>query len=256
MVTGILCLILPVGVFLVFYPNDRIVVYTPEGEATVREMQVKSLELAIGRDEVEELEELLKKKPELLYCTWENQTVLGRAISAESVNVVEFLLKYGVDVDEVDNLEFDTSMTYATRNMQSITAEESFEIMNLLMDYGADMNATLGGASPVQYLILYIVEDSNVSVEELEMLERFIEEGASLTQEDLGGEDAVDIFETETARLELSEEQQMEFEAMRELLVSYYSNQKESEGERTLSLGKSNSAWRKSFRCVLLFACS
>ncbi len=230
LIIGIICMIIPTGAFLIFYPNDKIVVQTPDGEATVREMQMKSLELAIGQDDAEEVEKLLKKKPELLYCTWENLTPLGRAISAESVNVVAFLLEYGADVNLADNLNFDTTMTYATRNIQGITAEESFAILNLLMDYGADMNKTLGGTSPIQFLILYITDDSRVSVEELEILERFIEEGASLTQEGLGGDDALDVFEAEVSNFDLSTEEQSEFEAMRELLMDHYIDQ-ESEAE-------------------------
>lgn len=222
LIIGLCSMSIPVGLCLIFYPNDKIVVQTPEGEATVREMQAKSFELAIGSDDAEEVEKLLKKNPALLYYTWDNVLPLGRAISAESVNVVIFLLEYGVDVDQADNLDFDTSMTYATRNLQKITEEESFEILNLLIDYGADMNETLGGISPVQYLIRYIVEDSSISAEELKMLENFIEAGASLTQEDLGGEDAIDLFEREAGHLELDEEQQAEFEAMRELLLKHY----------------------------------
>lgn len=222
LVIGLCCMIIPVGLCLIFYPNDKIVVETPDGEATVREMQAKSFELAIGSDDAEEVEKLLKKTPALLYYTWDNVLPLGRAISAESVNVVTFLLEYGVDVNQADNLDFDTSMTYATRNLQKITEEDSFVILNLLIDYGADMNETLGGISPVQYLIRYIVEDSSVSTEELEMLARFIEAGASLTQEDLGGKDALDLFEREAGRMDLNDEQQAEFEAMRELLLKHY----------------------------------
>lgn len=222
LIIGICSMIIPVGLYLIFYPNDKIVVQTPEGEATVREMQVKSFELAIGNDDAEEVEKLIKKKPALLYYTWDNVLPLGRAISAESVNVVTFLLEYGVDVDQADNLDFDTSMTYATRNLQKITEEESFEVLNLLISYGADMNETLSGISPVQYLIRYIAEDSSVSAEELKMLENFVLAGASLTQEDLGGKDAVELFEREAGHLELDEEQQAEFEAMRKLLMKYY----------------------------------
>lgn len=224
LIVGLCSMIIPVGLCLIFYPNDKKVVETPEGETTVREMQVKSFELAIGSDDAEEVEKLLKKNPALLYYTWDNVLPLGRAISTESVNVVTFLLEYGVDVDQADNLDFDTSMTYATRNLQKMTEEESFEILNLLIDYGADMNETLSGISPVQYLIRYIVEDSSVSTEELKMLEQFILAGASLTQEDLGGKNAIDLFEREAGHLELDEEQQAEFEAMRELLMKHYND--------------------------------
>lgn len=221
LIVGIFCMIIPAGFFYIIYPNDKIVVDTPEGEATITEMKGKSFELAIGHDDAEEVEKLLKKIPELLYYTRDSLTPLGMAIDAESVNVVAFLLEYGVDVDAADKLDFDTSMTFATRNIQEITAEESFAVMNLLMDYGADLNEPLGGTTPVQYLILYIADDSSVSAEELAILERLLEEGASLTIEDLRHDDAVDIFEAEVEKLDLNEVQMKEFEAMRELLMEY-----------------------------------
>lgn len=101
----------------------------------------------------------------------------------------------------------------------------------LLIDYGVDINKTHGGKPPVQYLILYIVEDSIVSPEELDILEYFINGGADLTLGDLRHDDAVDIFESKVSKLELTAEQEAEFEAMRELLMKYYIEQKESAEE-------------------------
>lgn len=231
LIVGIACMVIPTGAFLIFYPNDKIVVQTPDGEATVKETQAKSMELAIGSDDVEEVEKLIKKNPALLYCTWENLTPLGRAISSESVNVVAYLLESGVDVDQADNLNFDTTMTYAAKYIQQGTAENSFAVMKLLIDYGADLNKTHGSTPPVQYLIMYIVEDSSVSPEELDILEYFIKGGADLTLGDLRHDDAVDIFEAKVSKLELTTEQEAEFEAMRELLMKYYPEQKESAEE-------------------------
>ena len=231
LIVGIACMAIPTGAFLIFYPNDKIVVQTPDGEATVKEMQAKSMELAIGSDDVEEVEKLIKKNPALLYCTWENLTPLGRAISSESVNVVAYLLETGVDVDQADNLNLDTAMTYATRLIKQETAENSFAVMKLLIDYGADINKTHGGTPPVQYLIIHIVEDYSVSPEELDILEYFINGGADLTLGDLRHDDAVDIFEAKVSKLKLTSEQETEFETMRELLMKYYTEQKESAEE-------------------------
>lgn len=73
-----------------------IVVQTSEGEVTVREMQAKSFELVIGNDEVEGVERLIKKNPAFLYYTWDNVFPLGRAISTESV----ILIDYGAGMNE------------------------------------------------------------------------------------------------------------------------------------------------------------
>lgn len=222
LIIGISCMIIPAGLCLIVYPNEKIEVNTPDGTVKIREMKIKSLQLAIGNDDAEEVEKLLKKTPDLFYYTRDSLTTLGMAIDTNSVNVVALLLEAGVDVNVVDKLDFDTSMTLVTRSIQKETAEKSFAIMELLMDHGADMNDRLSGITPVQYLIRYILEDSGVDEKELVVLERFLQEGADLTIQNLAKDDAVDVFEQEVYRLEPDEQQQSEIKAMRELLLEYY----------------------------------
>lgn len=224
-IIGVMFMIIPTMLFFIFKPDD-VEIQTEQGTFVVAENIVNEFGYSINRDDVDMVKGMLKKWPELINYTFENKTPLGEAIGAESIEVAIYLLEYGVDVNLADNLDFDTSMTLATKNLKFTEREFNYAILNLLMDYDARMNDKISGTTPVQYLILYILEDLSVTKEEMKLLERFVNEGAYLTIEDMSGDDALACFEDEVQNKELTEVQEKEINAMRELLEKYYEQQK------------------------------
>lgn len=224
-IVGVMSMIIPTILFFIFKPDD-VEIQTEQGTSVVAENMANEFGYSINRDDVDMVKEILEKWPELINYTFENKTPLGEAIDAESIEVATYLLEYGVDVNMADNLDFDTSMTLATKNLKFRERNFNYAILNLLMDYDARMNDKINGTTPVQYLISYIIEDLSVTTEEMNLLERFLSEGAYLTIEDMSGNDALACFEDEVKNKELTEVQEKEISTMRELLQKYYEQQK------------------------------
>lgn len=226
-VVGIIFLVIPVLFFIVFYPNEKIEVETPQGTEKVLERNADDFQYAVRRDELDKVKEILKDKPELLWhiCD-DSQTALGAAVDGRAVNVAEYLLvEYKVDVNAADSIDFDTTMTLVCNELAANIPEKNWAILNLLMDYDANLNEGTGGTTPIMNLIIYIVSDTVISEDEFAILERFLEEGAYLTLENLRHEDALDIFEYEVSKQDFSEEEEKGVSNMRELLNHYYETQ-------------------------------
>lgn len=223
-IAGLVFLIIPILFFVIFYPNDKIEVQTPYGTEKVLEREANAFQYAVRGDELDEVKDMLKDKPELLWHICEDgRTALGAAIDARAVKVAEYLLKeYSVDINIADSMDFDTTMTLACKELTTNDPEENWAILNLLMDYDANLNKDSGGITPIMYLITYIVSDTVISEDELTILERFLAEGAYVTFENLKHEDALDIFEREVSKQNFSEEEQKEVMDMRELLNKYH----------------------------------
>lgn len=225
-IAGLVFLIIPILFFVIFYPNDKVEVQTPYGTEKVLERETNAFQYAVRRDELDEVKDMLKDKPELLWHICEgSQTALGAAVDARAVKVAEYLLEeYNIDIDVADSIYFDTTMTLACKELAANDPEENWAVLNLLMDYDANLNRDSGGITPIMYLLTYIVSDAVISEDELAILERFLAEGAYVTFENLQHEDALDIFEHEVSKQNFPEEQK-EVTAMRELLNKYHEMQ-------------------------------
>lgn len=226
-IAGFIFLIIPMLLFVIFYPNDKVEVKTPYGTEKVLERKANAFQYAVRRDELNEVKDMLKDKPELLWHICEgSQTALGAAVDGRAVKVAEYLLvECNVDIDVADSIDFDTTMTLACKELATNDPEENWAILNLLMDYDANLNEDSGGITPIMNLITYIVSDTVISEDELTILERFLAEGAYVTFENLRHQDALDIFEYEVSKKDFSEEAQKEVTAMRELLNKYHTIQ-------------------------------
>ena len=222
-IAGLVFLIIPILFYVIFYPNDKVEVQTPYGTEKVLEREANAFQYAVRRDELDEVKDMLKDKPELLWHIFEgSQTALGAAVDARAVKVAEYLLEeYSIDINVADSIDFDTTMTLACKELAANDPEENSAVLNLLMDYDANLNRDSGGITPVMYLLTYIVGDAVISEDELAILERLLAEGAYVTFENLKHEDALDIFEHEVSKQNFAGEQK-EVTAMRELLNKYH----------------------------------
>lgn len=92
-VLGVSCLAVPTAAYLLLKPDD-VVIETPQGEEKVPETAVKQFGWALCGDDLERVQELLARYPELIYYTSENMDPLEIALQEGSLEVSNYLQEH------------------------------------------------------------------------------------------------------------------------------------------------------------------
>lgn len=201
-------------------------VQTEKGEVWVPSGTVREFKTGISVDSVSKVKKCLQEEPALTeYCFDNGPNGYGKAVECGSLQVVEYLLENGQEVDELmpsSDLEEDEIMQesainfYCSRNNLvsdlsdtehwKISAEDSFkpEMIRLLLRFGSDLSKEEEWEKPLlQNYLVCCCADSDFSEEEFEVFEELEAAGMNMDaefsnddfQDENGDVDAVTYFQ-------------------------------------------------------------
>lgn len=217
-VVGILCILPFAAILCAGTQPDYVSITTNQGTVELQEDITRDFVDTIQTNDTEGLAHLLRQYPALLdYVTFEGYTPLGASIRYDAPDVTRYLLELGVDVDHTGR---EPSIALACRMSDMPDGRLNAEIIRILLDHDPDVNTTDNAMPPVQYIIRYITEDSEISIDDLSLMEKFMAHSPNLTVTNGTGQDARAYFESCVEAYQLPADQQSEIEAIRSLLNS------------------------------------
>ena len=222
-VAGIVCLVISVinlGLaggsfyFITHQGPETKAIRTENGVARVLPEEGFAFEGAVERDDLDEVKRVLEEKPAYWdYKAVDGSTVIGIAIANGSVEVTRFLLENGVDADVVGS-STDTAFWRCVRKIKEGIYNP--EMLELLLDYGA--SAYREEVSYLNPIIAAMCEDGDLTDEELDLLERLVDAGMSLTNMNGIGENAEAYLERIGKENGIADDQPEQYERGLELL--------------------------------------
>ena len=222
-VAGIVCLVISVinlGLaggsfyFITHMGPETKTVSTENGVVSVLQEERFAFEGAVERDDLDEVKRMLEEKPAYWdYKAVDGSTVIGIAIANGSVEVTRFLLENGVDADAVGSRTDTAFWRYVRKIKEGIYNPEMLE---LLLDYGA--SAYREEVSYLNPIIAAMCEDGDLTDEELDLLERLVDAGMSLTNTNGIGENAEAYLERIGKEKGIADDQPEQYERGLELL--------------------------------------
>ena len=222
-VAGIVCLVISVinlGLaggsfyFITHMGPETKTVSTENGVVSVLQEERFAFEWAVERDDLDEVKRMLEEKPAYWdYKAVDGSTVIGIAIANGSVEVTRFLLENGVDADAVGSRTDTAFWRYVRKIKEGIYNPEMLE---LLLDYGA--SAYREEVSYLNPIIAAMCEDGDLTDEELDLLERLVDAGMSLTNTNGIGENAEAYLERIGKEKGIADDQPEQYERGLELL--------------------------------------
>ena len=207
MVVSIICLVLSLICFAIIGWAYKVAtepqtttIETGDGEVTILQEEGFELERSIELDNVSEVSQMLEKEPALMdYISLEGYSPLGMAITGNAVDVAAYLLDNGADIDTLGKKDNEASgeeseSAIALYCRISDGGRFKAEMIELLLDHGADVNRTRSAMPPVQFIIQALCKDNDLSDGDLVLLKRFVDAGADLNAVNGSGEDALAYF--------------------------------------------------------------
>lgn len=190
--------------FFLHDDNEPARIETENGEIVMSRKDEDALLDAIREDNKKKLAELLEKEPVYLkYKSNGGLSLLGQSLEDGSYQVTRYLLEQGMDVEDLGDLGDDT--INQEENFKDITAIEWYlwndydedkgkhKMVYLLLDYHAAVNRK--ESSIIQKLLRRLVYDRSLDPEDLELLQRMVEEGADLEQKNKKGENMKEYYQ-------------------------------------------------------------
>ena len=200
--------------FITHMGPDTKTVSTENGVVSVLQEERFAFEGAVERDDLDEVKRILEEKPAYWdYKAVDGSTVIGIAIANGSVEVTRFLLENGVDADVVGS-RTDTAFWRCVRKIKEGIYNP--EMLELLLDYGA--SAYREEVSYLNPIIAAMCEDGDLTDEELDLLERLVDAGMSLTNTNGIGENAEAYLERIGKEKGIADDQPEQYERGLELL--------------------------------------
>lgn len=190
--------------FFLHDDNEPARIETENGEIVMSRKDEDALLDAIREDNKKKLAELLEKEPAYLkYKSNGGLSLLGQSLEDGSYQVTRYLLEQGMDVEDLGDLGDDT--INQEENFKDITAIEWYlwndydedkgkhKMVYLLLDHHAAVNRK--ESSIIQKLLRRLVYDRSLDPEDLELLQRMVEEGADLEQKNKKGENMKEYYQ-------------------------------------------------------------
>lgn len=170
---------------------ETIHIKTENGEEEVLKEDAFTLEHAIEYDDVEDVRKILEDTPAFWdYTSIGGSTIMGIAVANGSVEVAEYLLQNGFDVDKVGTSGKDTAFRLYTR--QIIEDEYDPAMFRLLLKYQATTSET------VVPILCDIIEamclDGILTDDEVELLDELVDAGLSRELTNGLDENAEEVF--------------------------------------------------------------
>ena len=187
--------------FFLHDDNEPARIETENGEIVMSRKDKDALLDAIREDNKKKLAELLEKEPAYLeYKSATGLSLLGRALQDGSYQVARYLLEQGVDVedlgdDTINQEEYFKDATAIEWYLWNDYGEykEGHKMVHLLLDHHASVNGKR--SSIIQELLRKMVRDRSLDPEDLELLQRMVEEGADLEQKNKKGENMEEYYQ-------------------------------------------------------------
>lgn len=176
--------------FFLHDDNEPTRIETENGEITMSRKDEDALTDAIREDDKKKLVKLLEKEPAYLeYTDYSGSSLLGMSLKAGSYKVTRYLLEQGMEVEHLGKYTYDFSDTTAIdlylRHLDSDHGLDH-QMVHLLLDHHAVVNKW--DFSIIQELLREMVRDQSLDPEDLELLQRVVEEGANLERKNEKGE--------------------------------------------------------------------
>lgn len=234
LIVAAVCITIPTALFLHGYPWLTATVVADRESVEVPQLQQAILKWAIQNDRPGTVRYLLEDNPYLVHTNWysggESRALLRLAVESRSERVVKYILEE--QFDSYNNfdlwLEYD-SIHCAIHTLPYQNGTEVYEILHLLMDYGADVNLHDPWASsdkepvdtPLHDLVRYFLADHYASEEEVQLLRRFRRKGVDLEAVGADSLKPYDLFRQIVSR-EFSFKEMSQSFAIGELLLTYH----------------------------------
>lgn len=200
--------VLLLGFLWFLFGPKRAEIDTPDGTVKVSKKITAELEECIENEDIQKLDEMLDKRPELVYYTnSKHHGMLYTAALTGNVELLECVLEHGAKFDDEilhKNLIYEYSLEYYFHNLTHLTEEEtekvksrgSAPIVEIMLENGATVNFENNEEVPNALFIAiwWIVTDDEVTEDELQVVEMLIEHGASCTETNSDGDTILDVL--------------------------------------------------------------
>ncbi|MDO5094964.1 MAG: ankyrin repeat domain-containing protein [Peptostreptococcaceae bacterium] len=191
------------------WPPETII--TADGEWEVSRETVNKLFYAVKDGEVEVVEKMLSENPELIYYRWEDFgsiDVLNQALVFHHADVAECFLRHGAKFDSKEQLEsgeysMEQFISYRMSVLSTVgSSEEDNQMLRFMMEHGAQVTFGQESYHPNALFayISWIDYDEKIGEGEIEIIREMIERGASLTIENMHGQNPLEFFEERVER--------------------------------------------------------
>lgn len=196
--------------FLLFLFGPRIrEIDTPDKTVKVGEWITNDLAESIENEDIEQVEEMLIKRPELLYYVDINgQGILDKAALTGNVELVQCILNYGGKFDDPliheknvykYSLELYFHRLLVGEEGQKASEEGIAPMIECMLENGAV--ATFDGdnntPNALWVALWWITQDNEISQDDIRVVELLIDYGASCTEKDYQGETVINLLSNE-----------------------------------------------------------
>ena len=181
-------------------------IITSDGEWQVSQQTINKLYSSIRYGEVEELEHLLSKNPELIHYRWHDDPsidILNQALVWYNIDVAKCALRHGAKFDSEEQLQsgrysIEQFISYKMSVLPIVGArEEDHQMIRFMMEHGAQVTFGQESYHPNALFayISWIGYSEKLGEEEIEIIQMMIAKGASLTTENMHGQNPLEFFE-------------------------------------------------------------
>lgn len=218
--SGINAVLILLVLFVAFGPKRK-EIETPTGTVEVWKSQTEKYEDAMKSRDMEKLDSMLSKHPELVYYTDNNRRgILQYGMATCNMEMMELGIQRGARFDDAlvyDHLIFDGSFPEFFENLgyrstetyvSGETTDEILETVKFMSEHGADMER---GASsrPPNFLftaIYWIKADKIISKKDMELILYVVNQGCTLSESYADNETVFDAFEESIANVKIDED--------------------------------------------------
>lgn len=173
-----------------------------------------SLKQAVEASDIEAADRILDKEPELIRKLDHNSlSVLEHALKKGDIEMVKCLLEHGAEFDDptvFDNLIFSYSFELFFSDLDSEPMCEISDMVSLMIENGAQVEFSDKRIAPnaLFYAEYYIFRDDAISSDDVRIIQLLIDGGASVSEVNNSGENALDCFKecAEESGLDSSDE--------------------------------------------------
>lgn len=206
--------------FLVFGPKKE-EIETPTGTVEVWRSVTKKYEDAMENRDLEKLDSMLSKHPELVYYTDNNVNgILQYGMSTCNIEMMELGIRYGAKFDDAlvyDHVIYDGSFPEFFNNLgyrstetyvAGETTDEILETVKFMSENGADMERG-ASSSPANFLftaIYWIKGDKKISEKDMELILYVVNQGCTLNESYANNETVFDAFEESIGSMQVDED--------------------------------------------------
>jgi len=182
-----------IGGYFLIGPK-KVSVDTPDGLVKLWSNVIEDYLVNVGNDDLEEVEDMLKEEPKLVYCYDDDgEDILQKAALNGNVKMLKLALEYGAEFDSkiiFEESKYESSIQAFVDEIgkrpkaYDFADEKVYEIVEFMLENGATVELIDEDAPNVLfYLTGWICQDKIISDEDIELVKLLHLNGASYSYE-------------------------------------------------------------------------